>query len=388
MPAWTRRRPSPGQRRYTESSAELPGPQVSASAHGSVPDGPPVQTRRAIPRSRAYWELKAEQMLNRIFDPVELIDLAVEQPPEPPSHPGPITAARQGPDAPRPPVAGAAAAAIPDPDSPFPLPDAAASEAGRMASAGSPAEMEGAPPPAATRAAQLAALRWHRPGSRPAPAAGRPDERRLLIGALCGVCLASLVGSLLYFGYWTRLQQTIAQERNLLLLERLRSLGPANPSPVPAPEPAAPILPGPSAQSAAGGEGLPPPPPQEAWVKELSSLPPAAPSPPRVLTVPVSPRLAPASAPSARTPGTPSAGVPAAAATRAAGPLPQLVGVVAGAGRTPSAIFLVGGSSMSVASGEQIGSTGWRLRSAEGETALIERAGELRQVSIASGNGF
>ena len=29
-----------------------------------------------------------------------------------------------------------------------------------------------------------------------------------------------------------------------------------------------------------------------------------------------------------------------------------------------------------------------RLRSAEGETALIERGGDLRQVSIASGNGF
>ena len=42
---------------------------------------------------------------------------------------------------------------------------------------------------------------------------------------------------------------------------------------------------------------------------------------------------------------------------------------------------------MTVASGEQIGSTGWRLRSADGETAVIERGGEQRRVSIAGGNG-
>lgn len=317
-------------------------------------------------------------MMNRIFSPVELIDLAVEQPPEPPQHPGPSATTPQAAGAPGPsasPGTGFAAVTAPDRAAPPPIQDSAA-----------------------TTATQLAALRWQRPGSQAAPAAVRqapvharqrtPDERLLLTGALCGVCLASLVGSLLYFGYWTRLQQSIAQERNLLLLERLRSLGPANPSSVPGPEPVAPILPGSAPQSATGGEGLPPPPPQEAWIQELSSLPSAAPAPPKVLTVPVSPRLAPSSGASARAPGIPSAGTSAASAVRPAAPLPQLVGVVAGAGRSPSAIFLVGGSSMSVASGELIGSTGWRLRSAEGETALIERGGDLRQVSIASGNGF
>lgn len=336
--------------------------------------------------------------MNRIFSPVELIDLDVEQAPESPQPPASITAEPQAPGVPRPSAAGAngiAAAGVSTPDAASPLQDDSA--AARPVPSRIPADAEAAPPPAATRAARLAALRWHRPVAPPAPAAvrgaplparlRRPDERLLLIGALCGVCLASLVGSLLYFGYWTRLQQTIAQERNLLLLERLRSLGPAIPSPVPAPEPAAPILPGPAAPTAAGDEGLPPPPPQEAWIRELSSLPPAAPTPPRVLTVPVSPRLAPGSSPSARTPALPSARSSASPA-RTAVPLPQLVGVVAGAGRSPSAIFLVGGSSMSVASGELIGSTGWRLRSAEGETALIERDGDLRQVSIASGNGL
>ena len=210
----------------------------------------------------------------------------------------------------------------------------------------------------------------------------------LLIGSLCGVCIVSVAGSLLYFGYWNRLQQNLAQERNLLLVERLRSLGPANPAPVSAPpQPTPPALPTPMALqpgNVPGAEGLPPPPPDEPWIEQLSDLPSSpgsgpSPTPSRVLTVPVSPRLA-AAAPAAR------AGIPAAA--RPTAPLPQLVGVVSGVGRGTTGIFLVAGSSMSVASGELIGSSGWRLRSAEGETALIERGGEVRQVSIVSGNGF
>lgn len=312
--------------------------------------------------------------MNRIFDPVEPIDLAVEPAPadaqpaestiawEPvgaESAPGP----ESSPDT-RPTAIGTTAPR-PDPTAaPATSAHSRATIPPRRPDPGAPATLASAPAPA-----RFARLR-------------RPDERLLLIGALCGVCIASVAGSLLYFGHWSSLQQAIAQERNLLLLERLRSLGPANPSPVNGPEPAAPLLPAPAAQSAPGVEGLPPPPPQEAWIEQLSTLPPAAPSSPRVLTVPVSPRPSAASPPPARSSSS------SAASARPAASLPQLVGVVAGAGRTPSAIFLVGGNSMSVASGEPIGSTGWRLRSAEGETALIERGGELRQVSIASGNGF
>lgn len=304
--------------------------------------------------------------MNRIFDPAEPIDLAVEP-----------------------------ASDQPTPSSPAASPLARADGRSEAAPAGGEpgvAARSGVRGLAAVTGAHTPASRPHRPSSRPLPptpaASGlagrlrRPDDRLLLIGTLCGVCLASVVGSLLYFGHWTRLQQSIAQERNLLLLERLRSLGPANPTPVQGPEPAPPVLPAPATSSASGVEGLPPPPPQEAWIEQLSSLPQSAPTPSRVLTVPVSPRLAGSSA------RVPSQASSASAAAPATGPLPQLVGVVAGAGRAPSAIFLVGGNSMSVASGEQIGTSGWRLRSAEGETALIERGAELRQVSIASGNGF
>lgn len=300
--------------------------------------------------------------MNRIFDPEQPIDLAVE-----PAPPPPAPALAEDPPAQEAPSPGTA------PDAP----QAATAEAFQATSASD---------------RSLRFTRWQRFRTRAvhpaAPRAAvsirlpRPDERLLLTMTLCGVCLASLVGSLLYFRHWTRLQQNLAQERNLLLLERLRALGPANPSPVPGPEPAAPTLPAPAGQSASGSDGLPPPPPQEPWIEQLSSLPSPTATPPRVLSVPVSPRLASAApSPSPQAAVTPSP-------PRATPPLPQLVGVVAGAGRAPAAIFLVSGSSMSVASGELIGSTGWRLRSAEGETALIERGAELRQVSIASGNGL
>ncbi|MFN5696286.1 MAG: hypothetical protein ACK486_04535, partial [Cyanobacteriota bacterium] len=67
------------------------------------------------------------------------------------------------------------------------------------------------------------------------------------------------------------------------------------------------------------------------------------------------------------------------------GPAPMLVGVVGAPGRAGSAIFQVGGSSSSVAVGETIPGSGWRLRSADGDSAVIEQAGETRQVRIGNG---
>ena len=215
---------------------------------------------------------------------------------------------------------------------------------------------------------------------RAAAAAGRRhDPSLLLITALAGVCLVSAASSIFYVSHWNRLQQSLSQERNLLLVERLRSLGPATATPLAGPEPVAPSLPQPG-QTAAGtsADGLPPPPPEEPWIQQLSTLPASGTAPPGLLRVPVSPQvLANPQATAASSPSpSPAPGSP---------PLPQLVGVVGVAGKTAAAIFLVGGSSMSVSSGETIGSSGWRLRSAAGETALIERGNELRQVSIING---
>jgi hypothetical protein len=61
------------------------------------------------------------------------------------------------------------------------------------------------------------------------------------------------------------------------------------------------------------------------------------------------------------------------------------VGVVQIPGKPGSAIFQVGGSSTNASAGESIGSSGWRLLSTSGDSAVIERAGVRRSVSISSG---
>jgi hypothetical protein len=230
------------------------------------------------------------------------------------------------------------------------------------------------------------------PPSRSETASAAPSQRReapmLLLAVLGGVCMVSAVSTVLYIRSWNQVQQNLRQERNLLLVERLRSLGPAIPAPAPvappqlAPAPVALQPAGLPAEGAVPGDGLPPP-PDEPWIEELSQLPegerPAAP----ILRVPVSPRLAAAAAaPPAALPSVPAAPRPAA---RAIAATPVLVGVVAAAGKTSSAIFQVGAATTSVGVGEAIGTSGWRLRGASGDTAEIEREGEVRRVSISNG---
>jgi hypothetical protein len=67
------------------------------------------------------------------------------------------------------------------------------------------------------------------------------------------------------------------------------------------------------------------------------------------------------------------------------GATPELVGVVQIPGKPGSAIFQVGGSSTNATAGESIGSSGWRLVNTSGDSAVIERAGVSRRVSISSG---
>jgi hypothetical protein len=286
--------------RFSQRPAGEAGRQESeGNGHGEV-RAHLRRPLRGIPSSRAYWELKAEQMMNRIFDPEAPIDLAVDEPPAQPRE--------------------------------------------RVARTGPPR---------------------------------RRETPVLLLSLLGGICMVSAISTGLTISSWNRAQQNLSQERNLLLVERLRSLGPANP----APAPAAPSLPAPSG-AAPGGDDLPPP-PQEPWIEELSQLPdperPAAP----ILRVPVSQRLA-ASAPPAAPPGAiaPAAIAPAA---RPPAPTPVLVGVVAAAGKAGSAIFQVGAITTSVGVGEAIGTSGWRLRAAGNDTAEIERDGEVRRVSISNG---
>lgn len=162
----------------------------------------------------------------------------------------------------------------------------------------------------------------------------------------------------------------------MLLIERLRNLTPASGAPVSADAKA------PGATASGEGPELPPPPPDEPWMQELATLPSSSAPPARVLQVPMSSRVsAPAPAAQGRA-ASPSAPPPVSSG---GGSMPQLVGVIQVPGGNSSAIFQIGGSSASASVGETIGSSGWRLRSASGDTAVIERGGEQARVNISSG---
>jgi hypothetical protein len=61
------------------------------------------------------------------------------------------------------------------------------------------------------------------------------------------------------------------------------------------------------------------------------------------------------------------------------------VGVVGAPGKAGSAIFQMGGSTSTVSVSETIGSSGWRLRSTDGDSVLIEHNGNVRRIAIGSG---
>ena len=242
---------------------------------------------RGIPTSRAYWDLKAEQVLNRVFEAEKPIQVEVCETP-----------------------------------SLFPAPSSI------------PVELKDQPP-------------------------SKPNL--LLAGA--SITLMVLAGIVLVgLGTWNQIQQAIRQERSMLLIERLRTMGPGTTTSQAAP---------PNGETQAGVPA--PPPPGEPWMEELSSLPASSAPPANVLKVPVSSQI------------TSPAPTPTGSDSSKGGNPPQLVGVVQVPGQGGSAIFQLGGSSTSAAVGDSIGSSGWRLHSASGDTAVIEKGGEKRQISISSG---
>mgnify|MGYP006268219767 CR=1 FL=1 len=261
-----------------------------------------MSSPRPSTTSRAYWELRAEQVMDRVF---------------------------------------AAASA--------PLPPAQRTEP--------PIELVevhdgGASPMAAS-------------GPRPWLIAGHVVPARLALGLAAGLtCLGLGTGLSLWHG-WSEAHQDLRQERNLRLLEGIRSLAAA---------PAA-SNPSPPAGTAAG-EGLPPPPPTEPWIEDLGQLggPGSGLAP---LQVPLSGTL--------RAPAPPASPATGGAAAVGSDGVPQLLGVVQIPGRPGSAIFQLGGSSSNALVGEAIGSSGWRLVSTSGNGVVIERGGVSRRVSISSG---
>ncbi|MFZ9752534.1 MAG: hypothetical protein ACO3B3_03125 [Cyanobium sp.] len=318
---------------------------------------------RGIPTSRAYWELQAEKLLNRVFEPATAIDLE-------PLDGDPVAPSSSQVAAPDPaPLADTGSAA---PASTAPASSADGVDRRRRA------RRPGFPgPAAASRSAPVPDT-----GSAPLPAGrGAWAQPLLLVAVFAGAGLVTAISGVLALSQWNRYQEALQQERNLLLVERLRSFGPAaQPAPATPPAPAL-APPASTATTASGGptdaSALPPPPPNEPWIEELASLPQPAQRPAALLRVPVSASLGAAAAPSQ------AALAPQRRAP--AGPVPLLVGVVAVPGKPGSAIFQMGGSTTTVTVGESIGGSGWRLIASDGDSVQIEHQGEVRRLSIGSG---
>ncbi len=210
---------------------------------------------------------------------------------------------------------------------------------------------------------------------------GLQQQPTLLMAGL-GLAMTLMTGTTLVgLALWQQGQQAIRQERNLLLVERLRSLGPTQAANDGGAATVAPDANAAANASDSGRNGEPPPPPSEPWMEELATLPASSAPPADVLRVPMNGQVAsPAPAASGGSTSAETGAEPASS-----GDMPQLVGVVQVPGRPGSAIFQVGGSSTSAATGETIGSSGWRLRSASGDSAVIESNGVQRRLSISSG---
>jgi hypothetical protein len=215
-----------------------------------------------------------------------------------------------------------------------------------------------------------------------APPAATPDPQQprgrqtLLVALLAVVSLLGVGSTLLLWHQWNRSNAVLEQERNLQLLERLRSLGPNaadNRSSLATPAAGAPLDP-----------NLPPPPPDEPWVKELGSLEGSGQALARPLRVPLrGPLQRPVPvAPSIDSALPGSLDQPANPGVSNPGPTPELVGVVQASGKGGSAIFSLDGTATSTQVGEPIGATGWRLQAADGESVVIERNGHQQRVSI------
>jgi len=290
-----------------------------------------VSSSDVTPRSRIYWELKADQVINDVFQQAAANQTAQTSVYQDSAY---QDSAHQ---------------------------DSAHQDSAHQDSFESAIEVEVLEP---------AALKAARP-----PAHWQASPGQLLVFA--GIGMAGLLVAGIGLGLWSQSLQTLRQEQNLLLLERLRNFGPAGSAQigdaaVPKAEP------GPVAGQASSAEL--PPPPNEPWMQELASLPggQAAAVQPLPATVQANDQISkPAPAVTL---------LPPAAVIRPAGgsigSTPMLMGVVQAPGHGATAIFQIGGSSSTASVGELIGGTNWRLRSASNDSVLIERGGEQRRLSL------
>jgi hypothetical protein len=124
---------------------------------------------------------------------------------------------------------------------------------------------------------------------------------------------------------------------------------------------------------------VPPSPPDEEWIEELAKLPPSETRASDLLKVPLNGTLQAVEQPRSSTQTT----IGTVAGNKIL--LPQLLGIIQGAGTRGAAIIQWDGTSANVNIGEAIGTSGWLLRSTYGESAIIERGGVQRRISITAG---
>ena len=180
-----------------------------------------------------------------------------------------------------------------------------------------------------------------------------------LITLLTVVAVSGTVSSGWLLSHWQSSRDQLAQERSLLMLERLRNTS--------------------TQQQATTQQGIPrtavvqpedsavlsPPPPEPAWMSELEPLTLEEAQLPAMATTP---------------PATPITST--AITATPSGPVPQLTGVVQGPGGNSSAIFQFGASSFSAGLGEAIGSSGWVLDSVGEAGAVIRRNGQRHNLAV------
>ncbi|MCP9801711.1 hypothetical protein [Synechococcus sp. RedBA-s] len=198
--------------------------------------------QRPISSSRAFWELKAEQVMDRVFC-ADLPGLAF-RPGEWPTHEG-YSRDLQQPE----PSLG-----LEPGSSPAPI-DVVVHE----------------PPPHLRPASRTGTRSTARPRNAVASAstATRNQSQRSLLVLMALLSVLGAGSTVLVWRGWTQASIALQQERTLQLLERLRSVGPLGGAEPGATAAATAQPPGQAGDGSANGL---PPPPEEAWVQELEPL--------------------------------------------------------------------------------------------------------------------
>tara|TARA_B100001175_G_scaffold160211_1_gene135722 strand:- start:95 stop:649 length:555 start_codon:yes stop_codon:yes gene_type:complete len=179
--------------------------------------------------------------------------------------------------------------------------------------------------------------------------------------SLAALGLIAVLGSSGLALHWRLSQQALEREGNLALIERLRNNQPVqrrNKQSNPAPTTTSQTATEPLTEATSAADEL-----------KITALPNASGTQLDPITVPL---------PTADFSSTASIADQAPSIA----PQPLLVGVVHAGNGDGSAIFQLGGLSLSTVPGESIGNSGWTLQSVSANGAVIERSGATQSLSV------